>query len=58
MRLRHVEVFNNVYKTGSVTAAAKLLNVSQPSVSKVLAHAEQQIGFPLFERIKLSLIHI
>ncbi|SVA27625.1 uncharacterized protein METZ01_LOCUS80479 [marine metagenome] len=56
MRLRHVEVFNNVYKTGSVTAAAKLLNVSQPSVSKVLAHAEQQIGFPLFERIKRRLI--
>jgi DNA-binding transcriptional LysR family regulator len=56
MRLRHIEVFNNVYKTGSVTAAAKLLNVSQPSVSKVLAHAEQQIGFPLFERIKRRLI--
>jgi DNA-binding transcriptional LysR family regulator len=45
-----------VYKTGSVTAAAKLLNVSQPSVSKVLAHAEQQIGFPLFERIKRRLV--
>ncbi|MDG2297598.1 MAG: LysR substrate-binding domain-containing protein, partial [Gammaproteobacteria bacterium] len=28
----------------------------QPSVSKVLAHAEQQIGFPLFERIKRRLI--
>ena len=34
MRTRHIEVFNNVYKTGSVIAAAKLLNVSQPSVSK------------------------
>ena len=30
--------------------------MSQPSVSKVLAHAEQQIGFPLFERIKRRLI--
>jgi len=56
MRTRHIEVFNNVYKTGSVTAAAKLLNVSQPSVSKVLAHAEQQLGFALFERIKMKLV--
>ena len=56
MRTRHIEVFNSVYKTGSVTAAAKLLNVSQPSVSKVLAHAEQQLGFRLFERIKMKLV--
>ena len=50
MRLRHIEVFNAIYTSGSITGAAKLLNVSQPSVSKVLAHAEQQIGFKLFDR--------
>ena len=50
MRLRHVEVFQAVYASGSITQAAKVLNVSQPSVSKVLAHAELQIGFPLFNR--------
>ena len=47
MRLRHIEVFHAVYSSGSVTAAARMLNVSQPSVSKVLAHAEQQLGYPL-----------
>ncbi|MGB0495032.1 MAG: LysR family transcriptional regulator [Kangiellaceae bacterium] len=52
MRLRHIEVFHAVYTTGSVTNAAKKLYVSQPSVSKVLGHAEQQLGFPLFDRIK------
>jgi len=26
--------------------------VSQPSVSKVLSHAEQQLGYPLFDRVK------
>ena len=56
MRTRHIEVFNSIYKTGSVTAAAKHLNVSQPSVSNVLAHAEQQLGFRLFERIKMKLV--
>ncbi len=31
---------------------ARTLNVSQPSVSKVLKHAEDQLGFSLFNRIK------
>lgn len=52
MRLRHIEVFHAIYTTGSITNAAKLLHVSQPSVSKVLSHAELQLGFKLFERIK------
>lgn len=52
MRLRHIEVFHAVYTCGSITGAAKLLNVSQPSISKVLAHAEQQLGFQLFDRHK------
>ena len=52
MRLRHIEVFHAVYTCGSITGAAKLLNVSQPSISKVLAHAEQQLGFALFDRHK------
>lgn len=56
MRLRHIEVFHAVYTAGSITGAAKLLNVSQPSVSKVLAHAEQQLGFKLFDRIKGKII--
>ncbi len=52
MRLRHIEVFYSVYRAGSVTGAARELNVSQPSVSKVLRHAEDQLGFPLFRRRK------
>lgn len=56
MRLRHIEVFHAIYTTGSITSAAKLLYVSQPSVSKVLAHAEMQLGFTLFERTKGKLI--
>ncbi|MFK7886627.1 MAG: LysR family transcriptional regulator [Gammaproteobacteria bacterium] len=52
MRLRQIEVFHAVYTSGSMTGAAAVLHVSQPSVSKVLAHAEQQLGYPLFERLK------
>ena len=56
MRLRQIEVFHAIYSSGSMTNAAVLLNVSQPSISKVLAHAEQQLGYLLFERNKGKLI--
>ncbi|MEM7430672.1 MAG: LysR family transcriptional regulator [Pseudomonadota bacterium] len=56
MRLRQIEVFHAIYSSGSMTNAAALLNVSQPSVSKVLAHAEQQLGYRLFDRVKGKLI--
>jgi DNA-binding transcriptional LysR family regulator len=56
MRLRHIEVFHAVYNCGSITGAAKLLHVSQPSISKVLAHAELQLGFPLFDRHKGKIV--
>ena len=46
MRLRHIEVFQAIRQTGSVSAAAQLLHVSQPAVSKVLQPAEQRLGFP------------
>lgn len=51
MNLRHLEVFHAIMQAGSVTGAAHLLNVTQPAVSNVLRHAEQQLKFKLFERI-------
>lgn len=56
MRLRHIEVFHSVYTCGSITAAARRLGVSQPSISKVLAHAEQQLGYRLFDRVRGKII--
>ncbi len=52
MRLRHIEVFNAVMLTGSVSGAARLINVTQPAVSRILQHAELQLGFALFQRTK------
>jgi DNA-binding transcriptional LysR family regulator len=52
MRLRHIEVFNSVMLTGSVSGAARLINVTQPAVSRILQHAELQLGFALFRRVK------
>ncbi|MBB5215970.1 LysR family transcriptional regulator [Parapusillimonas granuli] len=52
MRLRHIELINAVLRTGSLTQAANLLHITQPAASKILAHAEAQLGFSLFRRIK------
>jgi len=51
MRLRHIEVFHAIMRTGSLSKAAELLCVSQPAVSKVLAHAERSVGLSLFNRV-------
>jgi DNA-binding transcriptional LysR family regulator len=52
MRLRHIEVFNAIMLTGSVSGAARLVNVTQPAVSRILQHAEAQLGLALFQRTK------
>jgi len=52
MRLRHIEIFQAILQTGSVTGAASLLNISQPAASKALQHAEAQLGFSLFTRVR------
>ncbi len=56
MNLRHIEIFYAVYTNGSVSAAARALNISQPSASKTLRHAESVLGFPLFERANSRLV--
>ena len=56
MRSRHIEVFHAIYTHGSISTAARALNVSQPSLSKVLKHAEDQLGFALFRRVRGRLV--
>ena len=51
-KLRQMEVFRAVMLTGSMNGAAKLLFVSQPAISRLIAHTEQSLGLPLFERDK------
>ena len=48
--LRQVEAFKAIVDSGSVTAAANLLHVSQPSLSRLLKTLEGSLGFSLFER--------
>ena len=50
MNLRHMEVFHAIMRTGSVTGAARALNVTQPAVSAILKHCESQLKMKLFAR--------
>lgn len=42
--------FHAIVETGSVTAAASILGMTQPAVSRLLAQLEDMIGFELFYR--------
>ena len=56
MRLKHIEVFNAIMLTGTVSAAARLLHVTQPAVTQTLQHAEIQLGYKLFTRQRNRLV--
>jgi DNA-binding transcriptional LysR family regulator len=50
IKQRHLEVFDAVIASGSISRAAAQLNLSQPAVSIALANLEESIGFKLFQR--------
>lgn len=51
MKMRYVEVFHAVMETGSMSAAGRLLHMTQPAVSRVIANVEAALGYPLFQRV-------
>ncbi len=50
LNLRQIESFYSVMRTGTVVAAARHLNVTQPVVSRAVSLLETRIGYKLFER--------
>jgi DNA-binding transcriptional LysR family regulator len=56
LNLRQIEAFKAVIESGTVSRAAEVLHISQPAVSKLLAHLEQQTRLRLFERLKGRLV--
>lgn len=56
INLRQIEAFKAVVEVGTVSQAAELLRISQPAVSKLLAHLEQDTELELFERVRGRLV--
>jgi len=54
--LKSLECFRAIIVTGSATAAARQLGLTQPAVSRLLAVLESAVGFELFHRRKGRLI--
>lgn len=48
--LEHLRTFLTVYRVGSLTEAARLLGISQPTASTHVHSLEQNLGLRLFER--------
>lgn len=48
--IREYEVLRAIITSGTVTAAAHRLGISQPAVSRLLAQLESNVGVTLFER--------
>lgn len=50
LTLRQLQIFSAIVKTGSTSAAAAYLSLSQSAVSAALSELEHSIGNPLFDR--------
>jgi DNA-binding transcriptional LysR family regulator len=56
MKARQLEVFRAVMRCGTLSGAARALSVSQPALSQILLHTEDDLGFSLFRRVKGRLV--
>ncbi len=50
VNLRHLRAFLAIMESGSVTAAAREVHLTQPAVTQGIAKLELRFGVPLFER--------
>jgi DNA-binding transcriptional LysR family regulator len=56
VELRQLQYFTCLYEQGSVTRAARHLNVVQPAISMQIAKLEDELGRPLFERTPKGMV--
>jgi len=52
LNLRQIEAFKAVVEAGTVGAAAETLGVTQPAISKLIAHLEADTSLNLFDRVR------
>jgi DNA-binding transcriptional LysR family regulator len=52
LTLRQIEAFKAVIENGSISVAAQMVHISQPAMSKLIAHFEEDTGLKLFDRMK------
>ena len=55
LTIHQFRVFDAIVQNGSVTQAALALNLPQPSVSRLIARLEREVGTPLFDRFSTGM---
>lgn len=50
LNIRHLAALASAVRTGSISGAARVVNLTQPAVTQGIAKLEKQLGFPLFDR--------
>ncbi|MDR2888759.1 MAG: LysR family transcriptional regulator [Lachnospiraceae bacterium] len=55
MTIKHLQIFSEVCRHGSITRAAEVLNVAQPAVSMAVRELENFYGVRMFERMNRRL---
>lgn len=56
IRFRQLQAFHAIVETGTVTGAARLLGISQPGISNLIAQLERETRLTLFERSRGRLL--
>lgn len=56
MNFRYYKALKAIFDEGTISAAARRLNVSQPALSLTLKQFEDRLQYPLFRRVKKRLI--
>ncbi len=56
MDIRHLKYFTTIVEEGTISSAAKRLNIAQPPLSMQLKQLESELGITLFERHTRKLI--
>ncbi len=56
INLNHLRIFESVFRTKSMTTAARELHLTQPGVSQHMKALEDGLGIRLFDRVKQRLV--
>ncbi len=56
IEIRHLKLVKTIEKTGNITKAASMLNLTQPALSHQLSDIEQKLKTPLFHRANKKML--